>query len=216
VSKPVAVAVAGAALVAAAAIVLLFFRPSSPHSAQGGPIEYVVQVRRNGSRLLTWADSSTRRRRTLERRAGVPTEVESVENLQAGQLTIYTIDLLRRQWSSETISVTGATFDDPAKLGQTIRRQVASGRFHVVGRGVIAGRAAVHLRRFVTNPHTVAGFIRTLPVDEWVDASTYLPLRIKEVGGLTQSVSTYRWLPRTSANLAKLDVALPAGFHSTG
>jgi hypothetical protein len=49
----------------------------------------------------------------------------------------------------------------------------------------------------------------------WVDAVTYLPLRtVSEGGGYTYEVeSTY--LPPTAANLAKLNVTIPAGFTRT-
>jgi hypothetical protein len=223
VSKPLAVVVCGAAAIGVALVVGLFFRPSSTAGetgaqgavAAGSPLEFIVQQGANGSVLKTWADSRARVRRTMELRPGSTTELETVEDHDGMQLTIYAIDLSRRLWRSETVSVSGVSFDDPSVVVRTIREQIRSGTFHVVGSDVVDGHPAVHLRRFISNPHTIVGQISTVPVDEWVDASTYLPLRIEETGGGASSLTTYSWVPRTSANLAKLKLVLPAGFKQT-
>ena len=52
-----------------------------------------------------------------------------------------------------------------------------------------------------------------LQLDIWVDAATYLPLRIRTVANRRFSqTEADDWLPRTVANLAKLKVVIPAGF----
>lgn len=85
-----------------------------------------------------------------------------------------------------------------------IKQALATGKITVLGRGEpIGGKPTVKLRR---HPGTL-----DVPMDLWVDAKTYLPVRIL----LLQDDSTpydMTWLPPTPENLAKLRAVVPPGF----
>jgi hypothetical protein len=52
-----------------------------------------------------------------------------------------------------------------------------------------------------------------LRLEIWLDAATYLPVRIRTVvNNRLTSTETDTWLPRTSANLAKTRLVIPIGF----
>jgi hypothetical protein len=103
----------------------------------------------------------------------------------------------------------------------TIRQQIASGGFTVVGTVRLQGRPAIELtwtRRLERNGHS--GLTSHL----WVDAQTYMPLRsttIQWVGppGHRLTILTvtadYRILTATLANLGLLNPPIPSGFTRT-
>jgi hypothetical protein len=53
---------------------------------------------------------------------------------------------------------------------------------------------------------------RGIAIDIWVDAATYLPVRIAVVSPDISVTSRYTWLPRTPQNLAPFDLKPPTGF----
>jgi len=79
-----------------------------------------------------------------------------------------------------------------------IRSQLACGAYTVVGHPVIGGINAIKLTG------STAGSI-TL----WVDPTTYRPIQM--TAGWVHSA--FQWLPATPANLAQLQVSVPAGFQ---
>ncbi|HLJ98733.1 MAG TPA: hypothetical protein VKU39_02370, partial [Streptosporangiaceae bacterium] len=46
----------------------------------------------------------------------------------------------------------------------------------------------------------------------WIDAATYLPVRAQLAYGDSRDEETFQWLSPTAANLAHLNVPIPAGF----
>jgi len=46
----------------------------------------------------------------------------------------------------------------------------------------------------------------------WVNATTYLPFRFTATSSGPAFQMRLRWLPPTTANLARLNVPIPAGF----
>jgi len=95
-----------------------------------------------------------------------------------------------------------------------IRRQLATGQFKIIRRGVVNGHKAIELgltglSRRKTGLHATAARL-------WVDAASYLPLRqVLQFSTGRQDITDYRFLPPTAANLAKLRLIIPAGYHRT-
>jgi len=128
--------------------------------------------------------------------------------IQISTQRVKTIDVEygNRTWSETTQGVETTT----TALGpSTLRQEIASGTFTSVMKTELGGRAVVKL----TIRESVNGTAEVSTM--WVDAVTYLPLRVvSEIGGYTyESESAY--LPPTAANLAKLNVTVPAGFTRT-
>lgn len=85
-----------------------------------------------------------------------------------------------------------------------IQDAIAQGRIEVVGPGEpVNGKETVRLR-------TVPGKA-DVPMDLWVDATSYLPVRwqFRQEGSTLFDVS---WLPPTPENLAQLKTVVPPGF----
>jgi hypothetical protein len=78
-----------------------------------------------------------------------------------------------------------------------IRAQLACGAYTVAGKQAVGGVDALKI--------TASSGHLTL----WVNASTYLPMRLED-GGLQ---TDFQWLPPTPANLAMLNMTVPAGIH---
>jgi hypothetical protein len=78
-----------------------------------------------------------------------------------------------------------------------IRAQLACGAYTVAGKQAVGGVDALKI--------TASSGHLTL----WVNAATYLPMRLAD-GGLQ---TDFQWLPPTPADLATLNMPVPAGFH---
>jgi hypothetical protein len=81
------------------------------------------------------------------------------------------------------------------------------GQFRVAGHQRLGGTETIKL---VDVPSRQRGY---RPQTVWVDPSTYLPVAMEytDYPG-TQTHTTFEWLPPTKANLANLNVPVPAGF----
>ena len=79
-----------------------------------------------------------------------------------------------------------------------IRSQLACGGYTVAGKQALSGVDA--LRITGNSGHFTL----------WVNPVTYLPMRL-EAGGLVQI--NFQWLRPTAANLAMLNMSIPASFH---
>jgi hypothetical protein len=82
-----------------------------------------------------------------------------------------------------------------------IRSQLACGAYTVVGRQVVGGIDAIKLTNGTTNSLTSTTLL--------VDPATYRPIEVT-TGPMHL---TFQWLPASPANLAQLQVAVPAGFR---
>jgi hypothetical protein len=93
------------------------------------------------------------------------------------------------------------------EMAAQIRTEVACGQLKAAGIAVVDGVWTVKL----------TGVSAGLRETYWIDTTTYLPVRIltSAVGvgaGNSGAQADVRWLPPTAANLAKLNVPIPAGF----
>ena len=98
----------------------------------------------------------------------------------------------------------GATFN-PARLVHGI----ASGAWRVVGHTTLDGQPAIELSG------TSDAAFTPLPVTLWVDAQTYLPIRLISGAAAADTgldVIDFSFLPPTAANLAVLQVPIPPGY----
>jgi hypothetical protein len=105
--------------------------------------------------------------------------------------------------SSSGVEPSAPEFDD-VLTPKEIRQALADGTITVVGPGEqIGGRPTVRLHQEARKADA--------PLDLWVDAKTYLPVRRQ----WQQEDSTpfdVAWLPSTPENLAKLTTTVPPGF----
>lgn len=105
---------------------------------------------------------------------------------------------------------------DPVYWPGDIRKLIACGQFTTSGTEKVDGVDAVKISQ--VHPDGTSAVL-------WVDPSTYLPVRVTAttlatVSGGNQPERSYRltetedlrWLPPTTANLAKLNVPVPSGF----
>jgi hypothetical protein len=89
-----------------------------------------------------------------------------------------------------------------------LRTAVSCGILTATDGGIIDGVSTVKLSQRPGPPTKTT-------ITIWIDAATYLPVRIVQVWADTTSADTQmdmRWLPPTPANQANLTVHIPAGF----
>ena len=93
---------------------------------------------------------------------------------------------------------------NPHEMVGQLRTALSCGDLKVVGSGTVGGVATVKLSGDFNGGGTVT---------YWVNATTYLPFRFTSAigGGRTFQINL-QWLPPTAANLAKVNVPIPAGF----
>jgi hypothetical protein len=110
-------------------------------------------------------------------------------------------------WSRFTAPVQGGSDVGPGGFfnPSLLARGLAAGAWRVVGRARVDGQPAIELKE---NGYR-KGIPESLPGRLWVNAQTYLPIRLVFGGS---SVQDFRYLPPTPANLALLRVPIPAGY----
>jgi len=124
-------------------------------------------------------------------------------------------DTLPGTWSrfSATVAV-GSDIGPGAIFGPSnLARDIASGAWRVVGRARVDGQPTIELTETDRGDNDTA--LEPLPVRLWVNAQTYLPVRL--VTGPPDSiegmgVQDFHYLPPTPANLALLQVPIPPGY----
>ena len=95
-----------------------------------------------------------------------------------------------------------------------ISHQLATGQFKIIRRAAVNGRQAIELGLTGLNPrmtglHTTAALI-------WVDAASYLPLRqVLRFSTGRIEITDFKFFQPTAANLAKLRIVSPPGYHRT-
>jgi len=96
----------------------------------------------------------------------------------------------------------------PATAARALHNAISCGTLTEAGRQNVDGIEAIKLTSRAGSP---------ISETIWVDPGTYLPVRvvIRSAGGfpVTQQTADITWLPPTAQNLAKLTVAIPAGFR---
>lgn len=96
-------------------------------------------------------------------------------------------------------------------LPSALAREITHGLWRVTRRAQYEGQTAIELTQ------TPKGMYRPLPVVLWVNAHTYLPLRMLWGPGTPPSaVVSWSFLKPTKANLALLNAQIPARYPHTG
>jgi hypothetical protein len=110
-------------------------------------------------------------------------------------------------WSRFTAPVPGGSDVGPGGFfnPSLLARGLAAGAWRVVGRARVDGQPAIELKENGNRK----GIPESLPGRLWVNAQTYLPIRLVFGGS---SVQDFRYLPPTPANLALLQVPIPPGY----
>ncbi len=95
----------------------------------------------------------------------------------------------------------------PAALAQ----EITNGLWRVTRRGRVHGQQAIELTE------TPAGHYQPLPTFLWVNAHTYLPLRmLNGAGGRNWAQMDWYYLRPTPTHLAALEVPIPPGYPRSG
>lgn len=147
--------------------------------------------------VISWTDPVTGRSRADS--AGPP----ATSSLRSGPVaqgpTVLTVDYGTRTWWTRQLPPLPAgtpvgldAYTDPKQ----IRAALNAGALQLIG-----GVDTIHLR-LAGNPQ----------LDLWVDAGSYLPVRLTGTKGKDISTVTFAWLPRTAENLAKTELSPPAGY----
>ena len=95
-----------------------------------------------------------------------------------------------------------------------IRHQLATGQFQIIRRTVVNGHKAIELGLTGLNPRMTG--LHTTAALMWVDAASYLPLRqLLRFSTGRVDITDFKFLPPTAANMAKLRIVIPLGYHRT-
>ncbi|MBV9794875.1 MAG: hypothetical protein JO016_13160 [Actinobacteria bacterium] len=92
---------------------------------------------------------------------------------------------------------------NPSEMAAQLKTELSCGDLKVVGRGPVGGVPAVRLSGYFNGSGTLT---------YWVNAATYLPFRFTAAGSGPALQVNLQWLPPTAANLAEMNVPIPAGF----
>jgi hypothetical protein len=190
-------------------------------AAYAGRIRHDVQRSQAGGREETWNDAVTGRTRSVTYDHGRLTFAYGTVPTSGTERVVW-VDYRGRLWFSRPLHVpTRATVPNAAaESAQVNRDQVARGKASIVGRDVVEGKSALHLRSTLHPATPKLGGLHSvqLPpqpairVDTWVDPQTYLALRTEYTARGHSLVTDETWLPRTPANVAATKIVIPDGF----
>ena len=152
---------------------------------------------------------------TYDNGASTPSAASHYPRTAAGTDT--EVNYHARTWYAEPAGPNELPTITTGKLGEPlmdsvagVRAAVQRGDIQVVGHDRINGRDAVHLRYAISRDGDA------VTADGWFDSETYAPLktsyRFTDDNGFSLT-ETSTFLPRTSANVAKAALAIPAGFQ---
>jgi hypothetical protein len=102
------------------------------------------------------------------------------------------------------------SFDYPGvgvNLTAGLAQGIAEGQWRVTGRTYLAGQRVIALTK------ARAGSYRPAPATLWVNANTYLPLRMINGAGTSVVSQSWQYLEPTAENLAMLTVPVPGSYR---
>jgi hypothetical protein len=238
---PVAVAVVAVAAAAGTAVALIPSGSAKPAPAATHTTAYVVshvtraldampdstivfthRIPARGPVMDGWTDQGDRVRHETFTRAGQPISDSGISfsTSATGVTRITSVDYQNKTWwrsaephangtpeptSAWTCSNVGTDdiIGSPHQMAAQLRTALSCGDLKIAGSGTVGGISALELSGHFSNGDAALTY--------WVNAKTYLPFRFtaKAIGTFEM---TLRWLPPTAANLAKLNVPIPAGF----
>ncbi|MBP2326596.1 hypothetical protein JOF56_006981 [Kibdelosporangium banguiense] len=135
-----------------------------------------------------------------------------------GDQDMVTVDYDLKTWSTDHMTDRKPTDIPDITDADSVRKAISDGTLELVGKENIDGIDTLRLRLY--------GPDRSYRIDMWVDGKTYLPVRNiatkgtgepgdKEFPASAATTTTYKWLPRTEENLARLVLIPPPGFKKT-
>jgi hypothetical protein len=105
-------------------------------------------------------------------------------------------------WNCRNVGTDDINFN-PHNMVAQLHTALSCGDLKVVGSGTAGGVPAIKLSGYLSGSGAVT---------YWVNATTYLPFRFQAQGNRPTFQMKLQWLPPTAANLAKVNVPIPAGF----
>ena len=239
---PGAVAVVAVVAAAGAAVALVPGGPARPAPVATHTTAYVVshvtraldampastivatqRVPVRGPIMDTWTDYGGRARHESFTRAGQPISDSGISfsSSPTGVTRIISVNYQNKTWSRSVQPYANGTpaptpawtcrnvgADDivgnPHEMAAQLHTALSCGDLKVVGSGKIDGVPAVKLSGHFSNNDAALTY--------WVKSTTYLPFRFSAANGTSVFRMNLQWLPPTAANLAKLNVPIPAAF----
>jgi hypothetical protein len=190
-------------------------------ASYAGRIEHDNEDSRDGTRDEWWFDPLTGSRRQIAFDSRGRITQEFGTTIHGGVERNVWVLYDGRTWTSDQQTLTFRVphvVNDAARIAQDYRDKVANGRATIIGREVLGGRETLHLREIqhLPPPPVPKGmrlpksirFPTSFRIDAWVDPLTYVPVRTRATGSVTDE----SWLPRTPTNIAKTKVVIPPGF----
>jgi hypothetical protein len=176
-----------------------------------------------GPIMDTWTDHGSRARHESFTRAGQPISDSGISfSSSPTRVTrIISVDYQNKTWSRSVQPYANGTpaptpawtcsnvgTDDivgnPHEMAAQLHTALSCGDLKVVGSGKVGGVPVVKLSGHFSNSNATLAY--------WVKTTTYLPFRFAAANGTRVFRMDLQWLPPTAANLARLNVPIPAGF----
>jgi len=168
--------------------------------------DYVVHsTAGNGTMIDSWSDEKAGQRRTDSYTDGG--QLVEAAAWRADPPTTTRVSVTEHTWWTAPANTPDTVDPDTTIAPDVIRRWLHNPHVRMVGVDSVAGHRAAHLE--ITAISNAPGG----RADLWVDAETYLLLRERiTVPGLPVSTTDFAWLPRTTENVARCGLSVPAGF----
>jgi hypothetical protein len=200
---------------------ILFDKQTFLHPGNEPAVDYGWSAQDESGGLITW-----QRTRDRQYSAAGQLVTDQEQTLTPTTNATVIVDYQTRTWSQITATLPAesaspsasapscaagvpyAWSPDPEQEAATLRTAVSCGILTATDGGIIDGVNTVKLSQRPGAPTTIT---------VWIDATTYLPVRIVQVWADTTLSSAdiqmdMRWLPPTPANQANLTLHIPAGF----
>jgi hypothetical protein len=188
-----------------------------PGYVQHETAKHVGRDGKPASMIELWADPTTKRERQDNKI--FYGDVRSYTRALDGSTAVELNHDKKKWWTYPVTSLAPANTDQVQHLPPSLnpgdlKRAVDSGKVTLVGKERLNGRQTVHLQ-WLGGPDSALDAAKTAEesMQIWVDAESYLPVRVINKLFTGTTTSDYEWLPRTRDNLAKVTVSPPADYR---
>ncbi len=115
-------------------------------------------------------------------------------------------------WQQSLAAQPAPSSPAPINCGPPIQIPDGTGWAAYIRYQLACGAFSVACRQPVNGMDTIKIVSKQGMITLWVNPHSYLPVRLILASGALHSRTDFRWLPPTPANLAELNVTVPAGF----